>query len=123
VSELRDFCEPEDAIEALLRSAGDYVRPSEDLRPRVLETARLERRERGMQTRFWQVAAVVFLCGMLTSPAGDRSGSASVRPPAALKASEILIHVEAAARAADPSWEMVESFNELRLRQAEMLRL
>jgi hypothetical protein len=123
VSELQNFCEPDADIEALIRSAGDYVRPSEDLRPCVLETARLERRERGLQTRFWQVAAVVFLCGILTSPAGDRSESASFQPPAALKAGEILIHVEAAARAADPSWEMVESFNELRLRQAEMLRL
>jgi hypothetical protein len=123
VSELRNFCEPDDEIEALILSAKDYVHPSEDLRPRVVETARIERGERGMQRRFWQVAAIVFLCGMLTSPAGERSESARLRPPAALKASEILIHVEAAARAADPSWEMVESFSELRLRQAEMLRL
>ena len=32
--------EPLEDIEALLRSAQDYVRPSEDLRPRVLEAAR-----------------------------------------------------------------------------------
>jgi hypothetical protein len=123
VSEPRIFCEPEDEIEALIRSAKDYVRPSEDLRPRVVETARFERAERGMRLRFWQVAAVVFLCGVLTSSAGDHPESVITRQPAALKASEILIQVEAAARAADPSWEMVESFNELRLRQAEMLRL
>jgi hypothetical protein len=123
VTEPRNFCEPDDEIEALIRSAGDYVRPSEDLRPRVLETARQERRERAVQRRFWQLAAVVLLCGLLTSSGGPRADTESGPQPAALEVSEMFLRAEATPRSADPSWEMVESFYLLRLRQAELLRL
>ena len=50
-----------DDVEALVRAAGQYVRPSEELRPRLLETARAESRERQAQWRFWQLALAVAL--------------------------------------------------------------
>ena len=127
--ESRDFSSPLDEVEALIRSAGQYVRASDDLRPRVLENARSQCSERRLQRRFWQTAAVVLLCGMLTSSLVDRSspGTGS-KSHAAPWTSPIFTPVEAAAQSAgaqasDPSWQMVESFTQLRLRQAQLLRL
>ena len=123
MTEPLNFCQPQDEIEALIRSAKDYVRPSDDLRPRVLETARLERREQHAQRRFWQMAALVFLCGMLTSSIRQRPEAATPPHQTALDASPIFSSANAAVRSYDPSWEMVESFTQLRRRQAQLLRL
>jgi hypothetical protein len=40
--EPRDWCESFGDVESMIRAAGDYVQPSRDLRPRVLEAARVE---------------------------------------------------------------------------------
>jgi hypothetical protein len=124
VIESRDFSSPLDELESLIRSAGQYVRASDDLRPRVLENARWQCSERRLQLRFWQTAAVVLLCGMLTSSLLDRSEpTASSTTHTAGWTSPMLAPVEAATRSSDPSWQMVESFTQLRLRQAQLLRL
>lgn len=109
-------------IESLVRSAGDYVRPSEDLRPRVLEGARCVSKER--QARRWighlamcalalamLIAAVRHAPDLWHEPAAARSGYGSlwnVSP--------------ATAGSSDASWSMVDSFTDLRRRQAELLR-
>ena len=109
-----DFSSPLEEIESLIRSAGQYVRASDDLRPRVLENARSQCSERRMQRRFWQTAAVVLFCGMLTSSLANRPESATTKKsgPSAWTSS-VLAPVEAAAQAAgeqasDPSWQLVE---------------
>jgi len=117
-------CQPLDEIEALIRTARDYVRPSNDLRPRVLETARLERREQRIQRQFWHIAALIFFCGMLTH--SIREMPEVVAAPSnetAVDASSIFSSAAAVSPSRDPSWEMVESFTQLRRRQAELLRL
>jgi hypothetical protein len=115
--------QPLDEIESLVRAAKDYVRPSDDLRPRVLETARFERREQHAQRRFWQIAALIFFCGMLTHSVRQMP-EVAVAPvhETAVDAGSIS-SAATAARSSDPSWEMVESFTQLRLRQAQLLRL
>ena len=122
--ESRDFSSPLDELESLIRSAGQYVRASDDLRPRVLENARSQCSERRLQRRFWQTAAAVLLCAMLTSPFANRPESATDKKSGSSAwTSPMLAPVEAAARSSDPSWQMVESFTQLRLRQAQLLRL
>jgi hypothetical protein len=124
VIDSRDFSSPLNEIEALVRSAGEYVRASEDLRPRVLENARLKCSERRVRRRFWQSAAVVLLCGMITSSLIHRSESAiGTKAQSSAWTSQLFAPVEAAARSNDPSWQMVESFTQLRMRQAQLLRL
>ena len=120
--EPRDLSSPLGEVEALIRSAGEYVRASDDLRPRVLENARLQCRERQMRRRFWQAAAVAVFCGLITSSL-LRQAEGTAKAQTAAWSNPMLTSVEAAARSSDPSWQMVESFTQLRLRQAQLLRL
>src|SRR5438876_3237758 len=104
-----NFSSPLDEVEALIRSAGGYVRASDDLRPRVLENARLQCRERRLRRRFWQSAAVVLFCGILTSSLIHRAEPAiGTQAHTAAWTRPMLAPVEAAARSSDPSWQMVE---------------
>lgn len=104
-------------MEALVRAAGGYVRPSEELRPRVLETARAEAGEHQAQRRIWQVALAIALLGLLSSAATTRWDVASPLPG--------VLHVQTVGQQAgvDSGWSMVESFTDLRRRQAALLRL
>ena len=122
--DVQNFSQPLDEMEALIRSAGDFVRASDDLRPRVLENARLQYGERRMRRRFWQSAAVVLFCGIMTSSLLRQSEtSLGTGSQASAWTNPMLAPVEAAVRSSDPSWQMVESFTQLRLRQAQLLRL
>ncbi len=122
--ESRDFSSPLDEVESLIRSAGDYVRASDDLRPRVLEIARIQINERRLRRHFWQSAAVALFCVILTSSLVPRFDPAvGAKAHTSAWTSPIFDPVEAAALSSDPSWQMVESFSELRLRQAQLLHL
>jgi len=119
MAEPLDRSEQWDDVETLVRAAGNYVRPSDDLRPRVLESARAESHERWAQRQIWQVALVVALLGVYSSSVRSRMEVAA--PP-----TEIAIEMGAMARRAESSevgWKMVESFTDLRRQQAAMLRL
>jgi hypothetical protein len=107
-------------MEALVRAAGSYVRPSEELRPRVLEAAQIECRELRVQRRSWQAALLVTLAAMVISLA-TRSYWQAAAP---LSAS--LLPTPADVRSAEggtTGWSTVESFTELRRRQAALLSL
>src|SRR5262245_58913900 len=54
-------------IESLIRAAGGYVGASDDLRPRVLEAARLQRHERRAQRWLRRSAVAVLLIAMVGS--------------------------------------------------------
>ena len=114
--------EPPDDIESLVLAAGTYVRPSDDLRPQVLEVARTERQERRMQRNLARMAAVVFLMVTVISvyrqPANAAGGQLFSPGMEAIS-----LDAEAGAHRNDPSWETVESFTDVRRRQAELLRL
>jgi hypothetical protein len=123
VAELQDYFDPLDEVESLLRTAQHYVRPSEDLRPRVLEAARAERGER--RTLLWmgQMAAFVALLVGLATSLLDLPAATAVRTPITIQSlAPVLSKVEPTVTHADPSWGMVESFTELRRRQAELIR-
>ena len=115
--------DPLNDIEFLVRAAKDYVRPSDDLRPRVLETARFERRELRLQRRFWQIAAVVLFCGILTHSIRQIPDVAVAPAQEAVLDAGPVFSSAAGSQTPDPSWEIVESFTQLRHRQAQLLRL
>jgi hypothetical protein len=113
-----------DDIESLIVAARNYVRPSDDLRPQVLELARAEHRERRMQRQLAQMAALVLL--MVTAITVYRQPDVSDRARAFLPAMEAVSshsHLETMESSDRAAWETVDSFTNLRRRQADLLRL
>jgi hypothetical protein len=127
VIDLSDTPCPLRDIEALVRAAGDYVQASDDLRPRVLETARAQHGEQRAQRWIGQLAACIVLLALFSdgshsrvSIAGERSKHAAV----AADANGIFAQVESKLEVghSDVGWSMVEVFTELRRQQAAAFR-
>ena len=113
-------------VEALVRAAGGYVRASDDLRPRVLEAARLQRHERRAQSWLRRAAVIVLLAA--TVGATLRQGETQrIRPIGIVMAAgfdEFFVPTAvASAHSADGDWRMIDAFTELRRQQAQVLRL
>jgi hypothetical protein len=124
VPDSQDSFESMSDVETLVRSAQHYVHVSRDLRPRVLETARALRAEERASRQIWQAAILVVLLGMLTMSARPRSESLLIAPPTATADShDYSSPPGTSARYGDFNWGTVESFMEMRRRQAELLRL
>lgn len=111
-------------VEALIRSAGNYVRPSDDLRPRTLEAARRMRGMRRWNKQILAAAAAVVLLAIFNVP------GRFVPTDVASKTSEATVMREfqlrqKSTRSADLSlnpWAWFEAFWELRNQQAERIR-
>ncbi|MGE3243607.1 MAG: hypothetical protein AB7G28_20910 [Pirellulales bacterium] len=113
-------------VEALIRSAGGYVRASDDLRPRILEAARLQRHERRAQ-RWLRRAAVVVLLLATVGGTLEQDNARSTRPIGIVMAAgfdEFFVPTAVASvGATDGDWRMIDAFTELRRQQAQVLRL
>ncbi len=118
MSNEKDFADqPEslEQIEAMIAAAKDYVVPSDYLRPRVLEAARLQQSHTAGSRRLFQVAASVFMCVILTIPAQQRleAWRESAFSPTASE-----LEVEALQYASKPSigqnWGLYEAYKSLR---------
>ena len=107
------FSETDDELEALLRSAKDYVHPSDDLRPRVLEAARSQRRQRQLLGYLQHAAVVLVILGALASA---MYGTADFVKVASASRERMLTSA-----AQDWNWGLVDSLTELRRRQAVLL--
>ena len=108
-------------IEALIRAAGDYVQPSDDLRPRVMEAARFWRMERRTQWRLGQAAVLFILLNLLATSTLQRVELADGKPPAIARDAEDASGGPAYRES--EHWDTVDAFRELRRRQASLLRL
>jgi hypothetical protein len=118
VTEPRYWDEPGDDFEAVVRAAGGYVRASDDLRPRVLEAARLERGEQHVQRCSRRLAVFVLLLAVFT--ATDWLGLDDRRPrpggtAIATAIEEVLTAAPAVSdRSGDGDWRMIDAFTKLR---------
>jgi hypothetical protein len=115
-----DFCE----IEAIIRSAADYVQVSRDLRPRVLESARLsngERRARRRIRRFGLMAAVV---AWLITASIDRLPTAeNLQRLTMVATGAYAVSSSDAGSHSSDAWTLVDAYGERRTRQAAALQL
>lgn len=109
-------------VELLIRAAGNYVVPSDNLRPRVLEAARESAADRVGFYKLARLFLVLLFCSALSVPAlerltdwHDRSASPSV--------SEIQNQATQIAneKGVGPHWGLYEAFNRLRNHHAETL--
>ena len=107
-------------IEEMVRSAGNYLEVSDDLRPRTLEEAHYRSRETSNRSWIAIVAVVIVLlaiCGgplVATSPLEGvvSSGGDQLYFAAGQKAAQANV---------DPSWTLADAFSELRQRQAGLI--
>lgn len=111
---LNDWQQRYDDVEAMVQAAGGYVQASDDLRPRVLETARAERGEqRGKRwVRHLSLAAAIvgvsISIGVSTGDREPKIGDADA------------VYAQAAQKSVGAGgfgWALVQAFQELRQRQ------
>lgn len=126
MTELCDWNDPRDEVAALVRAASQYVRASDDLRPRVLEAARLQCRERRAQRWSRHAAVMVLLLAFFTAAGRQGLETERSRPLGIVVAAgfdEFFSPTAVAAtRSGDGDWRMLEAFTELRRQQAQVLR-
>jgi len=109
-------------VELLIQAAGNYVVPSENLRPRTLEAARESAADRVGFYKLARLFLVLLLCSALSVPALDRLTAwhdKSVSP----SVSEIQDQASriATEKGVGPHWGLYEAFNRLRNHHAENL--
>lgn len=105
-------------IESVVASAKNYVVPSDNLRPRILEAARARQSQRLSTRRMFQVAALVFLCVLLTIPAQQHL-DAWRRTAFSPTAGELEMRAQQYADqpAIGQNWGMYEAYKNLRQQQ------
>jgi len=108
-------------LESIVRAAGGYIRPTDDLRPSTLEAARDACRQRRISRRFGGLAILVVLLAATGIPEFLFS---SQRGKAFVRSSEL--HRRAAQNAVErgvgTNWALYEVFSELRREQADLLQ-
>jgi hypothetical protein len=113
-------------VETAIRAAGQYVQPSRDLRPRVLEAARTDRTERKAQRHIKHLAVLVLVLAVFA--VSGRNSLDPNRPhssdmTASADAQRIYARAELGiAHGGDLGWALVEAFTELKREQSEVLR-
>jgi hypothetical protein len=114
-------------IEATVQAAARYVRASDDLRPRVLEAARMQRGERRAQRCIRQAGIFVILLATFTASfRSSLDSSAAVQQTGWLFAGADALFAQASAKSGqggELAWGLVDSFTELRRRQADAFHL
>ena len=109
-------------IESAIRAAGDYIQPSEDLRPRTLEAARDDCGDRRAEKRLGVFVFAVVMLVMIGSPIIHnleklrRESSA----PSTTEMQQRGLHY-AADPTIGPNWGLSEAFSQLRRLQADRL--
>lgn len=109
-------------VELLIRAAGNYVVPSDNLRPRTLEAAREKAADRAGFFRLARLFLVLLFCSAASVPALDRLAAwhdKSVSPSGSEMQNQA--NQIATEKGVGPHWGLYEAFNRLRNHQAENL--
>jgi hypothetical protein len=126
MTDLGPWDESMNEVEAAIRAAGQYVQPSRDLRPRVIEAARTNRTERKAQRHLKHLAVFVVVLAVFAVSgrnALDRNQPHSSGMTAGADAERIYARAELGiAHGGDLGWALVEAFTELKHEQSEVLR-
>jgi hypothetical protein len=113
-----------DSLESIVRAAGGYVQPTDDLRPRTIEAARESCSRRRWNFRLGAVAMVVIALAISDLPSRIMASQAGQldNPSQVIRGYDL--HEQASLRMAhtgfDSSWAVYEAFAELRKKQADL---
>jgi hypothetical protein len=116
--------EPLSDIEAMVRSAGNYVQVSTDLRPRVMDAAQLTSSERRVRRYIRQAALfAAFLTWCVTASVNRLDMRDDLRGLSLATAGTYPISSNRlSSGAGDAAWVLVDAYTDLRGRQADVLR-
>jgi hypothetical protein len=110
------------SIEHTIRAAGDFVRPSDDLRPRVIEAAK---EHCGRQRAKQRTVLIVGACGLLALTTAPLLEMMVLRSRLNATPSSQELQQQAIRYSTDtnvgPHWGLTEAFKELRHTQARKL--
>jgi hypothetical protein len=123
MSKPNDWCETFGEVESLIRASADFVQPSRDLRPRVLEAGRLENGERRARRRIGRAGSFAAMLAFFTVSAVEWIDTSDTFRHLTLVASASHAASMRDGSGGDSGWALVEAYTELRRRQAEVLRL
>ena len=124
MTNMHDPLESFDDIEQMVWGARNYVQPSADLRPRVLEVAKAQSLSHRAQRSIRFLSIAIFVLALLTTSNRQGQELAAIQPPAAFAVERSLtVPAEMVRQTGDIGWDTVEAFTEFRRRQAEALRL
>ena len=121
MTDMHDPFESFGEIEQMVFGARNYVQPSADLRPRVLETARAQSLSQRAQRSIRYLSVAIFVLTLFTSSNRQQRELATVQFPA-----DRAIHETfrgGMVLGGNVGWGTVDAFTEARRRQAEALRL
>lgn len=110
------------SIEHTIRAAGNFIRPSDDLRPRIIEAAK----ERcGQQRAMRRVAVSIAASIVIAISVGPLIGTMVTRSklnatPSSIEMQQQAIH-HSAETGVGPNWGLTEAFKQLRKTQAKKL--
>ncbi|QEG34671.1 hypothetical protein [Bythopirellula goksoeyrii] len=108
-------------LEATIRQAGNYVQPTDDLRPKTLEAARAATSQRRTNWRAGSLVAAVLLVAVAqASPYFDRPDPKPIMATAVNH--EFALRQQTLERGVNSSWALYEAFCELRSKQAHLLK-
>jgi hypothetical protein len=113
-----------DSLESIVRAAGGYVQPTDDLRPRTMEAARESCSRRRWNFRLGAVAIVVIALAISDLPSRIMASQAGQldNPSQVIRGYDL--HEQASLRMVhtgfDSSWAVYEAFAELRKKQADL---
>ena len=122
---MRDPYDPIDEIEAMVLAAGQYVRASDDLRPRVLETARSQCGERRAQRCLHHFAVFIALLAFFTTIYHNQleGNNPGLRDSVlAVISNRTSSPASPTVRSGNWDWSMIDAFTELRRQQAAVFR-
>lgn len=108
-------------VEQTVFAAGNFIRPSEDLRPRTLEAAKEHCAKRRLRLTFSSMAIAIALLSLISIPLGARlreRRSQTVSPSIEIQHRAIEYATSAGF---GPDWGLTEAFSQLRASQANHL--
>ena len=111
-----------ESLESMIAAAKDYMVPTDNLRPRILEVARMREDQRHNSLRMFQIAALIFLGVIITIPAQQQLEGWR---QTAFSPNSSQLELQAQEFASQPTigqnWGMVEAFRNLR--QSQFLKI
>ena len=112
------------ALEEVVRGAGSYVQPSDDLRPKTLEAARSDRSRRTRHRRLASIALSLVLLAVTGLPEAILSPGKTPSNHPAQRVRDFDLHKQASLgtlhEGFEPAWALLEAFMQLRSQQAEL---